>query len=201
MDASLVASAEEKLRLGRLLSDEERKAYEARTEMIKASAEEMSQRISQAKESMKLDSSALGYQGAIDMLGGIADAMGTAIASGENMGKAIAKSAKQMVAGMAKQFGQLFLSIGSGMLFLPGQQAAGIGLMAAGFALQALGGAIGGGKKGASGSANTQSRETGTGTTVVEYTRRETPGMRARQEGERQDNMMRYGIDRGRAFA
>lgn len=201
IDAALVASAEEKLRLGQLLSAEERKAYEARTEMIKASAEEMAQRIAQAKESLKLDSSALGYQGAIDMLGGIADAMGTAIASGENMGKAIAKSAKQMVSGMAKQFGQLFLSIGSGMLFLPGQQAAGAGLIAAGFALQALGGAIGGGKKGASGSANTQSRETGTGTTIVEYTRRETPGMRARQEGERYDNMMRYGIDRGRAFA
>lgn len=201
LDAQILASAEAKVRAGQLLSTEERKAYEQRVAMAREEAEATVARIEAAKEAMKLDSKSLGYQGAIDMLGGIADAMGTAIASGENMGKAIAKSAKQMVSGMAKQFGQLFLSIGSGMLFLPGQQAAGVGLMAAGFALQALGGAIGGGGKRNAGSGGSQQRESGTGTTIVEYTRRETPGMRARQEGERYDNMMRYGIDRGRAFA
>jgi hypothetical protein len=73
----------------------------------------------------------------------VASAMQGMLTHQENFGKAMEKAVFQMIATQAQQWGAYFISLGTGMLFVPGGQAQGAGLIAEGVALEALSGALG----------------------------------------------------------
>jgi len=80
----------------------------------------------------------------------VAQAFGTAIASGESMSSALSEVFRQTVADAAVQFGELFVLKGA-VLTLE-NPALGLAMIAGGLALQTFGAAIGAGGAGASGS-------------------------------------------------
>lgn len=186
---------------GAILRDEERQALEQHFELIRMEQEAQIARAGELSLALQEGIGALGESGITDMIGGLSESLGSAAASGASFGEAMGASAKKAVAAIAKQYGALFMATGTGMLFMPGQQAQGAGLIAAGAALMAIGGAVGAaGKKGGA-KKDAGSSGGGQATVVVDTFERDSPGARARDTGAERDNADRYGIDRGRAWA
>jgi hypothetical protein len=73
----------------------------------------------------------------------VASAMQGMLSHQENFGKAMEKAVLSMIAQQAQAWGAYFLSLGTGMMFVPGGQAQGAGLIAEGLALEALAGVLG----------------------------------------------------------
>lgn len=200
-EEQLRESAFARLTEGAQLSSDERAAVEAHYELIRAGQEEQIARAQELSASLQEGAAGLINSGLTDVIGGLAGALGEAAASGDSFGKAMGGSAKKAVAAIAKQFGSLFLATGLGMVFMPGMQAQGAGLIGAGVALLAIGGAVG-----AAGKKKGQNESSGGGgggsaTVVVDTYERESPGGRARDVGAAESNADRYGINRDRAWA
>jgi len=73
----------------------------------------------------------------------VASAMQGMLSHQQNFGKAMEKAVLNMIAQQAQAWGAYFLSLGTGMMFVPGGQAQGAGLIAEGLALEALAGVLG----------------------------------------------------------
>ena len=93
-----------------------------------------------------------GFQNMASAAGGFFGAMAAGTATLSGFGDAIL----DMFGQMASQIGQFFITTGTGFLFMPGGQAQGAGMIAAGVGMSALGGFLGGkgsGNKGSGSSA------------------------------------------------
>lgn len=189
--------------MGATLSAEERGLLEEKWGAEREQEAEIAARMEENQEMLSNSFQDVGAGALLDNMGSIADAFGEAAASGADMGEALGKSSLKAISSIAKQFGAMYMSLGTAMLFTPGQQGQGAGLIGAAIALMAIGGAVGAaGKKpkkdkdGGGGGG-----DSGNATVVVDTYEREGPGTRARDTGASSDNADRYGIDRGRAWA
>lgn len=200
-ETQLRETALARLQEGAILHSEEREALERHFENIRAEQEAQIERAGELGAAFREAAAGLAQSGVGDLVGGLSESLGEAAASGANFGEAMGQSAKKAVAAIAKQYGALFISTGTGMLYMPGQQAQGAGMIAAGAALMAIGGAVGAAGTKPKGKPKDGGGGAGSANVVVDTYEREGPGARARDVGAAGENADRYGIDRGRAWA
>jgi hypothetical protein len=177
-------SLEEQLKLNKAALDNaeaeliQARAHHANTSAIEQEIATLKKEENALKASINAAEKAKGeWQEFQTTIASSSQAMGTAIESAmsgvvehqKNIGKELEKAVFQMLGSMAAQWGAYFIATGTGMMFLPGGQANGAGMIAEGMALEALAGVLNGLGSVAGGSAGASASGGGNGGNVFAY--------------------------------